>query len=212
MNSSGGSYCRATSDPDAFRIVSIRRSWDHARSDLGRCTARARCVRAIWACIVVVVLQLASCRTLVAQERVLEDYDDGGTFEVGPSDHQRMRDIVAPAIRDFLWKHHEAGARGFVRLLTTTREGDQGTTVYFVEPDDRGLWVVTIEVSTGHDSARIQPSGGIRKSVTRYVVNGRVRAEGWKTSGEVVDRFENLEGRLYRLRLYELETNQELLL
>jgi hypothetical protein len=87
-------------------------------------------------------MQRKSPGQAVRRDRV--NYDKAGPFEFDNDLHPRDADRLLGEIRDFLWKHWKDRQPGLVTATFYTIEGDPTKSLYFVESDARGRWLIRV--------------------------------------------------------------------
>lgn len=128
-------------------------------------------------------------------------FDDGGTLVIGPGEDQRFSQDVLPSVRDFLWTHYHTTRTGAIRVWTTVRNGDQALSVFVVEKDERGQWVIAIGRRPG--DRRLEDANGPdgTRILKRYPIVERIRVVEGRDTSEVISPEEAVDPRGYRLRL-----------
>ena len=86
------------------------------------------------------VLALASYRSAFAIDRATFEQHRNGT----QTEAAYARD--AHKLRHFLWQHWLRRERGEAKVNWSTVEGDTGTSVYAVAPDDNGVWRIAVHL------------------------------------------------------------------
>ncbi len=79
-------------------------------------------------------------------ERNLKDYKQGVSLDLKDEyvDAQKTNRQLAPA-REFLWDLWKSHTRGYLKRTSYTVEGNPGWCTFFVEPDSKGQWHITLE-------------------------------------------------------------------
>lgn len=78
--------------------------------------------------------------------RNLKDYKQGVPVDLTDEyfDKQKTNQQSAPG-REFLWDLWKSHTKGYVKRTTYTREGQPAWCTFFVEPDPKGQWRITLE-------------------------------------------------------------------
>ena len=79
-------------------------------------------------------------------QRKLKDYKQGVPIDLTDQyfDREKTNRQSAPA-REFLWDLWKSHTKGYVKRTTYTREGQPGWCTFYVEPDPKGQWRMTLE-------------------------------------------------------------------
>jgi len=78
--------------------------------------------------------------------RDLKEYKQGVPVDLTDEyfDAQKTNQQSAPA-REFLWDLWKSHTKGYVKRTTYTLEGNPGWCTFYVEPDSKGQWRITLE-------------------------------------------------------------------
>jgi hypothetical protein len=107
------------------------------------------------------------------KKRDLTGYRQKGPFSVGLPQSSQESAKASEEIREFLWTCWQQRERGCVRATYTSTEGEKSNVGYFVEPSDRGIWYVAVEI----DREIRTPKGGLAHRSDSYVATIVQRVE-----------------------------------
>jgi hypothetical protein len=146
-----------------------------------------------------------------SEQRVRRDlsaYDIAGPYSIDNEPPWEKRDRIAGEIRGFLWEHWRERRLGLVKATFFSIEGDHISSSFFVEPDAKGCWRITVESET-MVSALLPKGRKPRREITRedYDKIDRVEPSGGETSLIAVPEDEVRQPQMYRLRLRNRSTN-----
>lgn len=79
-------------------------------------------------------------------KRDLSTYDKAGPYALKLSLAARTRNSMLSALREFIWDHWHNRKRGHVVTTFYSKEGEPITYSFFIEPDEKGSWHVTVEI------------------------------------------------------------------
>jgi len=132
------------------------------------------------------------------RQRDLQRYDKAGPFALNMSDPER-REVVLSSMREFLWAHYRDHRLGYLVYTHKTKEGDPGTTSYWIEPDATGSWHVHCRTDMLYLD-RSDSSASYRRSYAydAYTLE-RTRISQPSAATETIPALERTPGRLYRL-------------
>jgi hypothetical protein len=133
--------------------------------------------------------------------RDLNAYDKAGPYTIDYAPPYRA-DKYLEEIRSFLWEHWKEQRRGLVTATFYTIEGDPTTSCYFVEPDAKSAWHISID-SKSIISAMLPKGRKPRREITHdtYDEIDRVEANGSGPTLIPIPKDEERQPQTYRLRL-----------
>jgi hypothetical protein len=142
-------------------------------------------------------------------KRALATYDQAGPYELSNDLHPHDADKMLAEIRGFLWEHWEQRRHGVIKVTFFSIEGDQTSSSFFVEPDAKGSWRLTVE-SVSIISALLHKGSKPRREVTDEIYNEVERLEA--TSGNsapstLIPAQAIRQPQTYRLRFKNTRTN-----
>lgn len=112
-------------------------------------------------------------------KRNLAIYDKGGQFTITKGASRAAREAAMSQVRRFLFEHWQGKHHGYVQTFHPDIAGNAVSSVFFIEPDAKGQWAITIEradssetfhfveqVSVPNDGTppRVDPDGKVRGS------------------------------------------------
>src|ERR1044072_6802226 len=77
--------------------------------------------------------------------RNLAAYDQAGPYSIDNEPPWEKREKMEAEIRGFLWGHWKDRRLGLVKATFFSLEGDYTASPFFVEPDAKGCWRITVE-------------------------------------------------------------------
>jgi hypothetical protein len=72
-------------------------------------------------------------------------YDRAGPYELNNDLHPHDADKILGEIRGFLWEHWKERRLGLVKATFFSIEGDHTSSSFFVEPNAKNSWRITVE-------------------------------------------------------------------
>jgi hypothetical protein len=78
--------------------------------------------------------------------RNLSLYEKAGPYNLELMLDAQVRASKEAAVREFLWDHWQQRRLGQVTVTRYSREGEPSASFYFVEPDERGIWRIAVEI------------------------------------------------------------------
>ena len=78
-----------------------------------------------------------------SSERDLSRYDRIGPFNVPVGENPST---VSAKVRDFIWEHWEQHRLGYAVVTFHSKEGEPSTSHIFVEPDESGVWHLSVSI------------------------------------------------------------------
>jgi len=83
------------------------------------------------------------------RKRNLARYDNGGEFDFNFGIGEKEKAAMNSRLREFLWTHWSQKKLGRVeKTIYYTLEGDPAVTIFYVEPDKNGHWIIREETTT----------------------------------------------------------------
>ena len=107
------------------------------------------------------------------KKRDLALYQQKGPFAFGLPQSSSETAKAAGELREFLWTCWHERRRGYARATYTSREGEKSEVGYFVEPSDRPIWYIAVEI----DREIRNPKGGFAHRSDSYVATVVQRVE-----------------------------------
>ena len=78
--------------------------------------------------------------------RDLSRYEKAGPYTIELKLDAQARAKLEADIREFLWNHWQQRRLGHVMVTQYSKEGEPSTSSYFVEPDEKGIWHITVKI------------------------------------------------------------------
>lgn len=96
--------------------------------------------------VLLLILVFSPSASSQTTTRDLKDYKQGVALDLKDEfvDVQKTNQQLAPA-REFLWDLWKSHTKGYFKRTTYTREGNPGWCTFFVEPDSKGQWRITLQ-------------------------------------------------------------------
>jgi hypothetical protein len=140
--------------------------------------------------------------------RNLAAYDKAGPYSIDNEPPWEKRDKIAGEIRGFLWEHWKERRLALVKATFFSIEGDHTSSGFFVEPDAKGCWRITVE-SESIISALLPKGRKPRREITHddYDVIDRVEANGNAAIQISIPENEVRQPQAFELRLRNSRTN-----
>jgi hypothetical protein len=82
-------------------------------------------------------------------KRDLSKYDKATPITLAKNASKQVRETAVAGLRGFIFEHWQGKHHGYAQASFPNTEGNQVASIFFVEPDADGQWVVTLESSTG---------------------------------------------------------------
>jgi hypothetical protein len=141
-------------------------------------------------------------------KRNLVLYDKAGPYSIDNEPPWEKRDRFTAEIRGFLWEHWREHRLGQVKATFFSIEGDQTSSSFFVEPDAKDRWGITVESET-IVSALLPKGRKPRREIARVTYDeiDRVEPSGNEPNLIPITASEVREPKTYRLRLKNSSTN-----
>lgn len=139
--------------------------------------------------------------------RNLANYDKAGPYSLDNEPPWEKRERMAGEIRGFLWKHWKERRLGLVKATFFSIEGDHTSSTFFVEPDAKSCWRITVQ-SENVISALLPKGKKPRREITHddYDLIERVEPTGGSSAPSIPEQ-EVRQPQTYRLRLRNSRTN-----
>ena len=142
-------------------------------------------------------------------QRDLSVYDKAGPYSVKPTLNGRDRAVVLSRLRRFLWEHWYGRKLGHVITTFYSKEGEPIIYSFFIEPDGKGYWGISIEVKqslVSRDNSKQKYS-----KVDIVTANNLERIE-LEDGGNIkpIDKDATREPQSYKLRLIDQKGNVRL--
>lgn len=141
--------------------------------------------------------------------RDLAAYDRAGPYELNNDLHPHDADKILGEIRAFLWEHWKERRLGLVKATFFSIEGDHTSSSFFVEPDVKNSWRITVE-SESVISALLPKGRKPRRKITHETYNEIERVEamsGISGPSIPISAQEVRQPQTYRLRFRNTRTN-----
>ena len=91
-------------------------------------------------------LVLGGAQTARTKSPGLADYDKAGPYTFGVDMGMSARASQESEIRGFLWEHWQRRRLGSLTATWISKEGAPNTYHYLIQPDENGVWCVSIHV------------------------------------------------------------------
>ncbi len=158
--------------------------------------------------IIQCVLSMQSKSLGQEARRNLAAYDKSGPYSIDNEPPWEKRERMFGEIRGFLWEHWKAQRLGLVKATFYSIEGDHTISSFFVEPDVKGCWRITVE-SESTISALLQKGKRPRREITHedYDEIDRIETSGSGPTLIPIPKDEVREPQMYQLRLKNNRTN-----
>jgi len=128
--------------------------------------------------------------------RDLKMYDKAGPYvfefrrgEVNPK--------IAAAMREFLWSHWIRHQRGYASSTQSSIEGEASTAWYYVEPDEKGVWRISVRIERRSETVEYDA----------YIVERIEPPKNRLTEFKRIDDKDNRPAQSYRLVLRDKTGN-----
>jgi hypothetical protein len=131
--------------------------------------------------IVFLSLFMRPCSLGRTPDRDLCCYENGGLLDINPIQGKQALQGVSK-LRKFLWKHWTERRRGVIATIVHPIDYNSSKVVYFIEPNEHGMWQVIIE------SQRKSLSGwskNIERIVASEVKRVEIAHDGWSERVEI---------------------------
>lgn len=141
--------------------------------------------------------------------RDLAAYDRAGPYELNNDLHPHDAAKILGEIRGFLWEHWKERRLGLVKATFFSIEGDHTSSSFFVEPDAKNSWRITVE-SESVISALLPKGRKPRREITHETYNEIERVEPMiETSATSIPISAQAvrQPQTYRLRFRNTRTN-----
>jgi hypothetical protein len=137
------------------------------------------------------------------EARDLRKYELSGPYSLDRSSrHAEERPILEGLIREFLWTRWEKRRLAHVSIVKYSLEGLAARAWYYVEPDRRGIWRITIDEDITLPALKPDSNEHLReaRSYEAYSLE-RVEADNNGAGGQLIGENEVRQPETYRLRL-----------
>jgi hypothetical protein len=135
--------------------------------------------------------------------RDLRKYDLSGPYSLDRSSrHAEERPILEGLIREFLWTRWEQRRLAHVSIVQYSIEGLATRAWYYVEPDKRGIWRITIDEDITLPVMKRDSKEHLRENRSHEAYSlERVEPSNSDAAGQLIAGKEVREPETYRLRL-----------